>query len=84
MFKIKYEYKLELQTRETMKLFGSMKKLIDKLKHWGKVPILEVVEVVLVHCDFVNNQYQKTTEVCFTLLLQINLMPISLMLNRVI
>ena len=48
------------------------------------MPILEVVEVVLVHFDFVNNQYQKTTEVCFTLLLQINLMPISLMLNRVI
>ena len=48
------------------------------------MPIFEVVEVVLVHCDFVNNQYQKTTEVCFTLLLQINLMPISLMLNRVI
>ena len=31
-FKIKDGYKLELQTSETMKLFGSTKKLIDKTK----------------------------------------------------
>ena len=30
MFKIKHGYKLELQTPETMKLFGSTKKFIDK------------------------------------------------------
>ena len=33
MFKIKDEYKLELQTPETMKLFGSMKKLIGKAQN---------------------------------------------------
>ena len=50
MFKIKDGYKLELQTPETMKLFGSTKKLIEK-KNGEKVPSLEVVEVVLVQSD---------------------------------
>ena len=48
MFKIKDGYKLELQTPETMKLFGSTKKLIDKTKNEEKLTSLEVVEVVLV------------------------------------
>ena len=46
VFKIKDAYKLELQTPETMKLFGSTKKIIDKTKNWEKVPILEVFKVV--------------------------------------
>ena len=33
VLKIKDEYKLELQMPETMKLFGSTKKLIDKTKN---------------------------------------------------
>ena len=32
VLKIKHGYKLELQTPETMKLFGNSKKLIDKSK----------------------------------------------------
>ena len=40
VFKIKDGYKLELQTPETMKLFGSTKKLIDKIKNREKVPSL--------------------------------------------
>ena len=59
VFKIKDGYKLELQTPETMKLFGSTKKLIDKTKNREKVPSLEVVEVVLVQCNLVDNQYKK-------------------------
>ena len=55
VFKIKDGYKLELQTPETMKLFGSTKKLIDKTKNGEKVPSLEVVEVVLVQCNLVDN-----------------------------
>ena len=47
-FKIKDGYKLELQTPETMKVFGSTKKLIGKTKNGEKVPSLEAVEVVLV------------------------------------
>ena len=41
---------MELQTPETMKLFGSTKKLINKTKS-----SLEVVEVVLVQCNSVDN-----------------------------
>ena len=32
MFRIEYGYKLELQTRETVLLFGSTKKLTEKEK----------------------------------------------------
>ena len=42
VFKVKDGYKLELETPEIMKLFGSTKKLIDKTKNGEKVPILEV------------------------------------------
>ena len=66
MFKIKGGYKLELQTPETMKLFGSTKKLIDKTKNGEKVPSIEVVEVVLVQCYSVDNQYQQKSEVLYT------------------
>ena len=66
MFKIKDGYKLELQTLETMKLLGSTKKLIDKTKNGENVPSLEVVEVGLVQCNLVDNQYQHKTEVLYT------------------
>ena len=66
MFKIKDGYKLELQTPETMKLFGSTKKLIDKTKNGENVPSFEVVEVVLVQCNLVDNQYQQKSEVLYT------------------
>ena len=48
MFKIKDGYNSELKTPETMKLFGSPKQLIDKIKNGENVPNLEVVEAVLV------------------------------------
>ena len=47
-FKIKDGYQLELQTLETIKLFGSTKKIIDKIKNWEYVPFTEIVEVVLI------------------------------------
>ena len=49
-------YNLELQTPETVKLFGSTKKLLDKTKNGEKITSLEVVEVVLVQCNLVDNQ----------------------------
>ena len=49
-----------------MKLFDSTKKLIDKTKNGKKVPSLEVVEVVLVQCNLVDNQYQQKSEVLYT------------------
>ena len=48
-----------------MKLFGSTKKLIDKTKYRENVPSLEVVEVVLVQCNLVDNQYQQKSEVLY-------------------
>ena len=55
VFKLKDGYKLELQTTETMKLFGSTKKLIDKTKNGEKISSIEVVEVVVVQCNLVDN-----------------------------
>ena len=66
MFKIKDGYKLELQTPETMKLFGSPKKTIDKTKNGEKVLSLEVVEEVLLQWNLVGNQYQRKSEALYT------------------
>ena len=57
VFKIKDRHKLELQTAETMKLIGSTKTLVNKIKNGRNVLSLEVVEVVLVQCNLVDNQY---------------------------
>ena len=66
VFKIKTEYKLELLSKETMKLLGSTKDTIDADKNSENVPRLENVEVVLVHCNLVNNSYQQHSRVLFT------------------
>ena len=66
VFKTEDGYKLELQTPEIMKLFGSTKKLIDKTKNGEKARSLKVVEVVLVQCDLVDNQCQQKSEVLYT------------------
>ena len=66
VFKIKTGYKLELLTEETMQLLGSSKKVTDKNKDREVVPRLETVEVVLVHCNLVNNNYQQASKVLIT------------------
>ena len=66
VFKIKTGYKLELLSPETMKLLGSTKKVVDKDKNGENVPKLEIVEVILVHCNLVKNDYQHTSKVLFT------------------
>ena len=66
VFKIKTGYKLELLTPETMKLLGSTKKVVDKDKNGENVPKLESVEVVLVHCNLVKNDYQHASKVLFS------------------
>ena len=66
VFKIKSGYKLELLSKETMKLLGSTKNIIDSDKSSENVPRLENVEVVLVHCKLVNNSYQQHSRVLFT------------------
>ena len=53
-------------SEETMQLLGSSKNVIDKNKDGKIVPILETLEVVLVHCNLVNNSYQQASKVLFT------------------
>ena len=66
VFKIKSGYTLELLSKETMKLLGSTKDSIDSDKNSKNVRRLENVEVVLVHCNLVNNGYQQHSRVLFT------------------
>ena len=65
-FKIKTGYYLELLTPETMKLLGSTKDNITKDENGENVPHLEITEVVLIHCNIVNNDYQQDSRVLYT------------------
>ena len=65
-FKIKNGYSLELLTPETMKLLGSTKNKITKDKNSENVPHLEITEVVLVHCNIINNDSQQDSRVLHT------------------
>ena len=78
VFKIKTGYKLELLLKETMKLLGSTKDTTDADKNSESVPRLENVEVVLVHCNLVNNSYQQASRVYLLLYQLINISPNSL------
>ena len=49
-----------------MKLLGSVKSKITKDKNGENVPHLEVVELVLVHCNFVNNDYRQDSRILYT------------------
>ena len=64
--RIKNGYYLELLTTETMKLLGSTESKITKDKNGENVPHLEVVELVLVHCNLVNNDYQQDSRILYT------------------
>ena len=66
VFKVKTGYKLELLSSEMIKLLESTKKDVDQDKDGEDVPKLESVEVVLVHCNLVNNNYQQAWKVLFT------------------
>ena len=59
-------YSLELLIKETMKLLESTKNKITKDKNGENVPHLEITEVVLVHCNMVNNDYQHDLRVLYT------------------
>ena len=64
-FKIKNGYYIELLTTETMKLLGSTDSKITKDKNGENVPHLEIVELVLIHCKFVNNNYQQNSRILY-------------------
>ena len=65
-FNIKNGYYLELLTPETMKLLGSTESKITKDKNGENVPHLEIVELVLVHCNLVNNDYQQDSRILYS------------------
>ena len=65
-FKIKGGYYIELLTPETMKLLGSTESKITKDKNGENAPHLAVVELVLVHCNLVNNDYQQDSRILYT------------------
>ena len=66
-FKIKKGYFLEFLTPETMKLLRSTESKITKDKNGENVPHLEIVELVLIHCNIVNNNYQQNSRILYTL-----------------
>ena len=65
-FKIKNGYYLEVLTPETMKLLGSTESKITKDENGENVPHLEIVELVLVHCNLADNDYQQDSRILYT------------------
>ena len=49
-----------------MKLLGSTKSKITKDKNSENVLYLEITEIVLIHCNAVNNNYQQSSRVLYT------------------
>ena len=59
-FKIKTRYCLKFLTNDTTKLFGSIRNKITRGKNGENVLHLEITEVVLVHCNIVNNNHHDS------------------------
>ena len=49
-----------------MKLFGSTESKITKDKNGENVPHLEIFELILAHCNLVNNYYQQDARILYT------------------
>ena len=73
-----------------MKLLESTKRDADADKNSENVPKLESIEVVLVHCNLVKNDYQHTSKVLFSFVLNkqfgqlINISPRSLTMMNIV
>ena len=57
---------LQILALETMTLFGSTKSKITKDRNGEKVAHLEIIGIVLVHCNIVNIDHQKDARVLYT------------------
>ena len=66
-FKSNTGYYLELLIPEIMKLFGSVENKTTKHETGKIMPHLEITEIVLVHCNIVNNDYQLDSGTLYTL-----------------
>ena len=49
-----------------MKLLGSTERKIAKDKNGENVPHLEIAELVLIHCNIANNNYQQNSQILYT------------------
>ena len=58
--------KYECLTPEAINLLESTESKITKDKNGENVSHLEITEIVLVHCNIVNNDYQEISTVLFT------------------
>ena len=56
-------------THETLKFLGGTGNKITKDKNGENVPYLEIPEVVLVHCNIANNDYQQDSRALCTFVL---------------
>ena len=65
-FRIKNGFSVQPLTPETVKLLGSTGNKITKDKNSENVPHLEITEVVLIHCNIVNNEYRQDSRVFYT------------------
>ena len=65
-FKIKEGYSFELLTPKTMKLLGYTESKITNDKNGEKGLHLEIVELVLIHCNLVTNNYQQNSRILYT------------------
>ena len=63
-FRIKKKYYLKFLTPETMKLLGSSKRKVTKVKNDGNVPHLKITDVAVVNCNVLNKNYQHNSEFC--------------------
>ena len=66
MFRIKKGFYLKFLMPQTMKLLGSTEKKKNRDKNGKDLSHLETTEVVLVHCNVVNNNYQEKSRVFYT------------------
>ena len=65
VFKVKTGCKLELLSPKILKLLGSVNKDVNQDKDGEDAPKLESVEVILLHCNLVNNNNQQVSKVLF-------------------
>ena len=65
-FKINTGYYLELLMPETIKLLGRTRSKITKDENGKNVSDLEITEVILAHCNIVNNNYQQNSRASHT------------------
>ena len=68
-FKIKTGYYLQLLTPGTMKLLGSTRSKITRNENCENMSHLEITELLLIHCNIVNNDYQQDSRVLHTFVL---------------